>query len=190
MVVLPNRQPFGVFQEVHFQNQIHQRKPHLLSQSKRPVSDSWFPRNDWFNDWIFMIIIKLFQKEFNRQFSQFHLINLPDLKRKRNQFFLSIISANVSQGKADHRTDHRTAKLDTKKWSDTFFSSICLITSPSDDRWQFWMECPTWSLQRKISSRNWTRKETKIKNESIEKEQNCTQNGRIVSQRKFIIWLI
>lgn len=48
-----------------------------------------------------MIIIKLFQKEINQQFSQFHLINLPDLKRKRNQFFLSIISANVSQGPSD-----------------------------------------------------------------------------------------
>ena len=48
-----------------------------------------------------MIIIKLFQKEINQQFSQFHLINLPDLKRKRNQFFLSIISANVSQVPSD-----------------------------------------------------------------------------------------
>ena len=48
-----------------------------------------------------MIIIKLFQKEINQQFSQFHLINLPDLKRKRNQFFLSIISANVSHGPLD-----------------------------------------------------------------------------------------
>ena len=48
-----------------------------------------------------MIIIKLFQKEINQQFSQFHLINLPDLKRKRNQFFLFIISANVSQGPSD-----------------------------------------------------------------------------------------
>ena len=61
-----------------------------------------------------MIIIKLFQKEFNQQFSQFHLINLPDLKRKRNQFFLSIISVNVSQGPSDGRTPgptNRTFKI-------------------------------------------------------------------------------
>jgi len=59
-----------------------------------------------------MIIIKLFQKEINQQFSQFHLINLPDLKRKRNQFFLSIISANVSQGPSDGRS--RTGKSDVE----------------------------------------------------------------------------
>ena len=59
-----------------------------------------------------MIIIKLFQKEINQQFSQFHLINLPDLKRKRNQFFLSIISANVSQGPSDGRS--RTSKSDVE----------------------------------------------------------------------------
>merc|ERR1712131_31032 len=74
VAVVHNRLPFGVFQEVHFQNQILQRKKHhLLNQSKRP---------------------KEFKKK--RQFSQFHSINLPNLKRKRNQFFLSMISANLN----------------------------------------------------------------------------------------------